>query len=216
MTLKNIHPIHFGLSFVLFFFLVSGAVLADTGSKKKKAAKPQFKGPAAVLEKHMQELFEHSKKVNKPKSAKNKARKKIETSVDWQKISRICLGNAQLKKQSRKDVKKFEDYLHEIISLTAFSKMDSFWKGTTYKLESIDIKKQEALVAARFFVEDDDYELKYYLYKKGKSWLLYDLAYEDIRYSTNINEQIVFFLKDNTFADLLKKLEKRRAELKES
>ena len=43
--------------------------------------------------------------------------------------------------------------------------------------------------------------------------MIYDISYEDIRYSTNISEQIDAFLKDGNFATLLEKLRKRRDEL---
>jgi hypothetical protein len=43
--------------------------------------------------------------------------------------------------------------------------------------------------------------------------LISDIAYEELKYSANIREQLDAFLKEKSFSDLLTKLRKRSEEL---
>jgi ABC-type transporter MlaC component len=62
-------------------------------------------------------------------------------------------------------------------------------------------------------VKEDSFGLDYYLSKKGNQWLISDIAYEELKYSANIREQLDAFLKEKSFSDLLTKLRKRSEEL---
>ena len=96
------------------------------------------------------------------------------------------------------------------------SGVKEFWDGNTkYKFENIEIKGSTAKVPTKFFVKGEPFMLEYFFSKKGDQWLIYDISYEDVRYSTNISEQIDAFLKEGNFATLLDKLRKRRDELSE-
>jgi len=178
-----------------------------------KKPKPVFKGAALKLKKHVAGLFETSKEVNDPKK-KKKARAIIEAAMDWHRIAYICLGD-HWKKQSEKNRNSFKAILKEIISLSAYSRMGDFWGGTSYEFEKIDIKRKTAYVVARFDTDDESYRFEYFFRKIAKGWLIVDLSYEELKYSENISEQINAFLNEKSFAELLKKMRKRRTELKE-
>ncbi len=186
---------------------------APVVEKKEAPKEVVFTGAALKIKERMDELFESSKKVNIKGAAGTKARQNIETAMDWEKISRDCLGDAQWKKQSQGNLKAFQNLLKEVVVKTAYSRMDTFWKETTYKFEKIDVKGNTAFVTANFTVKGDAFRLDYYLQKKGAQWFIHDIAFEEMRYSTNINEQLVAFLKEKPFPSLLERLKKRRAEL---
>ncbi len=166
---------------------------------------------AVAIKTKMEKLFEASKSVNG--TGKDTARKQIEGAMDWEKIASSCLGPPQWKKLAAKDRHEFQSLLKEVIVKTAYTRMDTFWDKTTYTFNKIDIKSGDAHVVSKFNASGDILTLDYYLAKKGGEWLVYDISYEDNRYSTNINEQLTAFLREKSFAQLLNNLKKRRDEL---
>jgi len=169
----------------------------------------------AEIKKQLENLFSESRKVNSA-TAKEKAtsRAKIEAALDWDRIARDCLGAKETKKQGAASFKQFNNLLHDVIVKTAYTRLDKFWDGgTTYTFTKVDPKGKDAHVVVEFKVGEDPFNLDYYLTKKGPNWVVYDISYEGLRYSENINEQIVAFLKEKGFISLLDKLKKRRDEL---
>ena len=178
------------------------------------AEAPAFTGEAAKIKAYMEDLFDASKKVNLPGTEKAKSRAAIEAAIDWDKIATGALGTANAKKHAGKNFSDFRGLLKDVVTKTAFSRMDKFWQeGTVVTFKSIDVKGGLAHVAATFTVKDESFSLDYYLTKRGAGWAVYDIAYEDLKYSDNINEQIEAFLKEKPFKELLVKLQKRREEL---
>ncbi len=200
---------HFALVFLLFFVsFARGAEIVDPSDKSDKT----FTGDAAVIREQMKVLFQASRKVNGADKAQ--ARADIDASMDWQRIAHDCLGSANWKKQPEKNRAEFEKLLHEVVVKTAYSRLDKFWDAsTTYKFDKIDVTDKEAHVRAKFAVSGDTVALDYYLGKNGAKWLIHDIAFEDNRYSTNINEQLTAFLKEKPFSALVASLKKRRDEL---
>jgi ABC-type transporter MlaC component len=176
--------------------------------------KAEETGPAKDITTRLESLFETSKKVNLEGPDKQKARDTIEKAMDWEKIAKMCLGDKLVKKHSGKNFEEFRNLLKDVVTRTAFTRLDKFWEGNTnYKFEKIEIQGDSAKVPAKFFVKGEPFELDYYLSKKGSDWLIYDISYEEVRYSTNISEQIDAFLKEGNFSTLLGKLKKRRDDL---
>lgn len=191
------------------------AVPADSAAptEAKKAA-PAVSGVQAELIQRMEELFSTSKKVNLPGAEGDKARAQIRTAMDWNRIAQDAIGKGAWKKQPAKRQKEFETLLREVVEKTAYSRLDKFWtKGTSYKFQTIEVKGGVAHVPAKFLVDGKSFVLDYYLNEKAKRWLIHDIAYEGLRYSENIHEQIDSFLKEKPFAELLNKLKKRLDEL---
>jgi ABC-type transporter MlaC component len=173
-----------------------------------------FAEDAASLQKRTEALFESSKNVNsKDAKVKAKARADMDNALDWDKVAEDALGSANWKKQSQKNRNDFKNLLKEVIVRTAYTRMDKFWDGATYKFDKVEAKDGKGHVVARFNVKQDSYVLDYYFHSKGGKWFIYDLAFEGERYSVNINEQISAFLGEKSFANLLDKLKKRRDEL---
>lgn len=166
-----------------------------------------------VLKKQLENLFEASKKVNVSTPEKGKARTEIEQAIDWEEIAKLCLGETNSKKYS-KGFSDFRNLLKEVITKTAFSRMDKFWEnGTTAIVDKVEIKGATAHVGAKFNSKNETFALDYFLSKKGSKWMINDIAFEDMKYSVNIKEQLDAFLKEKKFNDLLEKLRKRRDEL---
>jgi len=192
----------------LGFFLMS-LVFLPTWANEQTSVDSQLRN-------QMEELFQASKLVNEPKEQK-KARLAIEKAVDWDEIATLCLGKQAAKKNQGKNFSDFRNLLREVVSKTAFSRLDKFWQnGTTATIDKVELNKNTAHVAAKFKSKEDVFSLDYYLNKKGSQWLIYDIAYEDLKYSENIKEQVDVFLKEKSFSDLLGKLRKRAEELDKS
>lgn len=191
------------LGLVIGFFIISPSQVRGAASTKEITSR-------------LEELFQASRKVNAPGDEKQKARSFIENSMDWEKIAQMCLGPKHAKKNAGKNLDSFKNLLKEVVIKTAYTRLDKFWDGNTkYQFENIELKGNTARVPTKFFVKGEPALLEYYLTKKGDQWLIYDISYEEIRYSTNISEQIDAFLKEGNFASLLDKLKKRRDELAE-
>ena len=170
-------------------------------------------GENDILKKQLEGLFEFSKKVNLPTQEKEKARAEIEQAIDWEGIAKLCLGEANSKKYS-KGFADFRNLLREVITKTAFSRMDKFWEnGTTAVIDKVEVEGVKAHVGAKFNSKSETFALDYYLSKKGSKWMIQDVAFEDMKYSVNIKEQLDAFLKEKNFNDLLEKLRKRKDEL---
>lgn len=179
------------------------------------AEEQTFTGEAAKIKSNLESLFEISKKVNAGGAVEKKARADMEKAIDWNELAEGCLGKENKKKYSSQ-FGQFRDLLKDVVIRTSYSRMDKFWEGnTTYKFEKIDVTGNKAVASAKFLVKEDSFALDYYLSKIGGDWKVTDISYEDLRYGTNINEQIDAFLKEKkSFPELLNKLKKRRAELK--
>lgn len=190
---------------------------APATSAPTEPAGPVYTGEAAKLKDHLEVLFDASRKINSANDAERKsARGKIETSMDWQEVAKDGLGAAEWSKTSAANRKAYTDLLQEVIVKTAYTRLDTFWDGAKYHFSKIDIKGNKAQATAIYDVKGEKFTLDYYLLKNGGKWLIYDIAFEDIRYSENIREQIKAFLKEKGFSSLLAKLKKRRDDLNEN
>ncbi len=176
---------------------------------------PKYTGEAEAIRVRFNQLFEASKKVNDPKT-KVAARAQIEAALDWGRIGADCLGKRNSAKASGGQRADFTSTLKEVVIRTSFSRLDKFWDGATPRFDVIDVSGNEAHIVCRFYFATENLTLDYYVNKKGGRWLIYDLAYDEIRYSINIHDQITAFLKEKTMAELLVKLKKRRDELGKS
>ncbi len=180
----------------------------------KEPAGPVYTGEAAKLKDYLEVLFDASRKINSANDAERKsARGKIEASMDWQEVAKDGLGPKEWTKTSAANRKLYQDLLQEVIVKTAYTRLDTFWEGAKYHFSKIDIKGNKAQATAIYDVKGEKFTLDYYLLKNGGKWLIYDIAFEDIRYSENIREQIKAFLKEKGFSSLLAKLKKRRDDL---
>lgn len=165
------------------------------------------------IKEYLEDLFKASRDVNAGGDAQKKARAKIESAMNWERIAIDCLGAKQWAAQPVKNRNQFRDLLHEVIAKTAFTRLDAFWNGASYTFNKIDVKGKEAHVVAVYKVKGDALSLEYYLERSGASWRLYDISYEGFRYSSNINEQLKEFLKEKGFASLIDRLKKRLDDL---
>ncbi len=173
-----------------------------------------FTGEAAKVQTHLELLFSASKEVNSEDPAKRAAaRKQIQESMDWERVGKDCLGTAEWNKIPAKNRQAYLDLLQDVIVKTAYTRLDTFWDGAKYDFTKMDIKGNNLHSTAVYTVKDDSFTLDYFLTKKGGKWLIYDVAFEDIRYSENIREQIRAFLKEKGFPNLLAKLKERRDKL---
>lgn len=204
------------LTFLMSFLLITSFSVADEATAPAAEKEVEFKGEALAVKKKLVELFEISKQVNTNGPGKAKARAELEAALDWDKISELCLGKEHVKKNSGKNFEEFKGLLKDVVIKTAYSRLDKFWKDTTYKIDSIDVKGNDAKTVSKFYVKGEPFVLEYFFYKKNNKWSIYDISYEELRYSVNINEQIDAFLREKPFSGLLEKLKKRRAELDES
>ncbi|MBI1861498.1 MAG: ABC transporter substrate-binding protein [Deltaproteobacteria bacterium] len=173
---------------------------------------PKYTGEPERVRQQFLDLFESSKKVNAP-DGKKEARARIESALDWETVSLNCLGKKEWAKAGGKNRLEFQNTLKEVILRTAYGRLDKFWEGATPRFEKIEIKGSDGHIACRFYFPTEVFSIDYYVLKKGDRWLIYDLAYEDIRYSVNIHDQLEAFLKEKKMSDLLEKLRKRRDEL---
>jgi ABC-type transporter MlaC component len=187
------------------------APAVEVSPEKRDTTTKTYTGEALKLKDQMIGLFAASEKVNSA-AEKSKARGIIETAVDWDRIAKTCLG-AEWKKQSAPNREKFQKLLKEVILKTAFSRMDTFWDGTSYKFDKIDVTGKEAKVRAKFKVKEDFITIDYHMNKKGEKWLMHDVVYDDLVYSQVVNEKVSTFLKEGKFAGLLDSLRKRLDEL---
>lgn len=177
---------------------------------------PVFAAPStndAVIKKYVEDLFVASKKINTPAEQK-KARAEIENSLDWDKISELCLGASRWKSTSGANKTEFKRLLKEVILKTAYSRLDKFWTpDLTYEFQPITWTGGNAGVPVKFTVKGEPFVLEYFFTKKAGKWTIFDVSYEDVRYSVNINEQLDAFLKEKGFSELLGKLRRRLEEL---
>jgi ABC-type transporter MlaC component len=176
---------------------------------------PLLAAPTAnddAIKKHVEDLFAASKKINAAES--KQARSQIENALDWDKIAELCLGAGRWKSTSASNRAEFKRLLKEVILKTAFSRLDKFWTpDLTYEFQPIVWKGGNAEVPVKFTVKGEPFVLEYFLTKKSGKWTIFDVSYEDVRYSVNINEQIDAFLKEKGFHELLGKLKHRLEDL---
>jgi len=177
---------------------------------------PLFAAPSpndAVITKTVEDLFAASKKINNPGEQKQ-ARAQIEAALDWDRIAELCMGTSRWKSTAARSKAEFKRLLKEVILKTAYSRLDKFWTpDLTYAFQPIQWTGGNAAVPVKFTVKGEPFVLEYFFMKKGGKWTIFDVSYEDVRYSVNINEQIDEFLKEKSFKDLLGKLRRRLEEL---
>ncbi len=196
-SIKNL----FLLSLIFNFLFVFSVKAESSGASKEIVTK-------------LENLFTSSKKVNTPGEEQQKARSEIENAMDWDKIAQMCLGAKYAKKNAGKNFEDFRILLKDVVLKTAYPRLDKFWNSNTrYVFQDIEVKGNIAKIPTKFIVKGESSMLEYYLSKKDNNWLIYDISYEEERYSTHISEQIDAFLKEGSFATLLDKLRKRRDEL---
>ncbi|MBY0369135.1 ABC transporter substrate-binding protein [bacterium] len=205
------------------FLFTPLAQAADPAPAAAPAAAPvataptekKYTGEEAKLQTFMSEVFEASRKVNTEGADKTASREKIQKAMDWERVAKDCLGTSAWNKASAANRKSYKDLLEDVIIRTAYTRVDTFMTGATYEFKEIQVKGKDAHVQAVFKQGVDDFTLDYYLGKKGAGWQVYDIAFEDIRYSENIREQIKAFLSEKGFPSLLAKLKERRDKLVE-
>jgi len=181
------------------------ATISFAAETEATSANPELEASAKEW---LVKLFEASKKVNGPEQ--KAARAHIENSLDWDEVARTCLGDAEWKKQAGKNRTEFRNLLKEVIVRTAFTRMDKFWDGATYAWEKATIEGKRVTLRTKFSLKEDSYLLDYYMEKSKSGWHITDLAFEDLRYSVNISEQLNSYLKEKNFGNLLTNLRKKR------
>jgi phospholipid transport system substrate-binding protein len=201
----------------LHLAFLSFAILFSSGLKAAEAPGGKtYTGEAAKIKTQLETLFDASRNVNDAAPATKKtARQAIEDSMDWEQVAKECLGMKEWNKNTPANRNLYRDILQDVVVKTAYTRLDKFWDGATYQFTKIDVKGDKADVSAKYTVKGEHFSLDYYMLKKGATWKIYDVAFEDFRYSENIREQITAFLKDKGFPNLLDKLKKRREELTE-
>ncbi len=171
-------------------------------------------GEALTVKTRLVDLFEVSKGVNlSNKALREKARTQVEAALDWNRIAADCLGKRHWAKQSEKGRNDFRNMLKEVVILTAYSRLDKFWKGASYQFEKFESVKGTMRAPTKFIIGNSSFMLEYFLEQKEGKWWIIDIAYEGVRYSENISAQIDGFLREKPFTELLGKLKKRREEL---
>jgi ABC-type transporter MlaC component len=203
------------LPILLVLVPVVHAADAPSGASVQGA---EVKGEALVLKTQMEKLFVLSKDVNSSNAAKRRAgRAAVLGALDWDRAAATCVGPKDWQKQSAKSQAAFRDLLRDVITLSAFERLDKFWADiTSYTFYKFDMKAKTAFFMSEFKVKNgENYLLEYYLMKKGARWLIEDISYEGMRYKENIAEQVTSFLKENSFPKLIEKLQKRKADLQQ-
>jgi ABC-type transporter MlaC component len=208
------------LSWFLLCFAAAPGVAVDAAPSAPAA---QLSAEATQLKGKLSELFEKSKNVNAKGAKGTDARAAIDGALDWDRIAKDCLPDSEFKKAGSKNISDFKGLLKDVIVKTAYSRLDSFWKGAEYSFPEIKVTGEKAHAKAIFKVKDkegadEEFALDYYLFKRpsDKKWMIYDVAFDEVRYSENIREQIKTFLGEKGFPNLLTKLRERRKELVES
>jgi ABC-type transporter MlaC component len=203
----------FTLSLANVAFAEEAAAPTPASAPVEQAPAPKkFEGEAAKIQEKMETLFDASRKVNGPAATRDKYRQVIDSSLDWDRISTDCLGKNSTKGTAAQR-QQFRTLLRDVVEKTAFSRLDTFWDGTTYQFTKIDVTGEKAHVSSMFNVKNKSFSLDYFLHKKSGGWSIYDISFKNERYSENIKEQIGEFLAQGNFNTLLDKLKKRREEL---
>ena len=95
-----------------FLFLSLGLIARASEMDPADKTDKKYTGDAADIRTQVTALFQASRKVNG--AEKNAARAALEGAMDWERISRECLGPTQWKKQPEKNRVEFEKLLHEV------------------------------------------------------------------------------------------------------
>lgn len=201
---------------VLNLVFVSTAFASGVALAAAPTAPPKtWTGEQKKIQAQMDELFAASKQVKQPGDVGKSAKRKVEASLDWQQISKDCLGKDISGAQSAGDLKKFEGLLRDVVVKTAYSRLETFWKSVKgYEFDKIEVKKDTATVLAKFTVDSELYDLEYFLRKKNGMWWIVDISFEGVRYSGTIHEKLKeFFQEKKSFSSLIERLSKRRQEL---
>lgn len=205
---------------------MSFAVSVGADEPKKADTTAVTTGDAKKVEAYLRELFEQSKHVNGTDAKGTKARSMIEDSLDWKRVAKDCLPPAEYSRQlnsgdkGTKNLGEFEALLKQVVMNTAFSRLGKFWDNASYVFTKMDSKDGNTHAQAKFSIkeggETEIFILDYYLFKKKENsrWYIYDIAFEDIRYSETIGGQIKSYLGEKGFDSLLGKLRDRLKELK--
>jgi phospholipid transport system substrate-binding protein len=190
--------------------------LASVGFSAEAPGGKTYTGEAFKIKTQLETLFDSSRKVNDSTPAtRSAARQAIENAMEWDQIAKDCLGTKEWNKTPAASRNQYVTLLREVVVKTAYTRLDKFWDGASYQFTKIDVKGEKAQATAKYTVKGEHFSLDYYLVKKGANWEIYDVAFEDFRYSENIREQITAFLKDKGFPNLLDKLKKRKEELED-
>ncbi len=190
--------------------------LASVGWSAEAPGGKTYTGESFKIKTQLEALFDASRKVNDATGGtRATARKAIEDSMEWEQIAKDCLGTKEWNKTPAASRTQYVGLLKDVVVKTAYTRLDKFWDGASYQFTKIDVKGDKAQATAKYTVKGENFSLDYYLMKKGAAWEIYDVAFEDFRYSENIREQITAFLKDKGFPNLLEKLKKRKEELED-
>ncbi|RME43931.1 MAG: ABC transporter substrate-binding protein [Deltaproteobacteria bacterium] len=223
---RNFSPF---LSLVLLFLLGSPvALLGATSDHSSQAIDGPETGisaesdlsPSETIQRLFQKINELKetlyRKGNLP-TAEAQEREETEewvaTILDYEEIARRALDRYWTT-LSPKDQEHFVSLLAELIQRTSLKKLKSYSdQRITYQEERVE--GDRAVLVTSVPGEELDVGVTYYMHRKKGRWLIIDLVIDDISLVQNYRTQFHRIISSSSYADLVARMERRLADLRQ-
>jgi len=154
------------------------------------------------------------KELEKNESSRRQDLKEaIGNIFDYREMAKRSLGK-HWKRRTPQERKHFVDLFAALLENSYADKIESYHnEKIEYIRERVDGGYAE--VRSRVFTDShDNFSLDYRLLKKKGKWLVYDVVIEDVSLVSNYRSQFNRVVRSDGYAELVRKLETKREELK--
>ena len=176
---------------------------------------PAFAGPPTDFVKGKSDKLFNI--INQPVGKERTAALKgeVRSLVAYEELAKRALGE-HWTSRTEPEKKEFISLLEELVELNYANRFQSRGKDLSYKVRYTDEKtrKDQAIVKTEVDYGKEVTTLDYKLLKSAETFIIFDVVFDDISLEETYRESYVPIIAKNGWADLIKRMKERLAELK--
>ena len=169
--------------------------------------------PSQIVEESVNEILDLLRDQTLDQTDRRaKIRATIKTRFDFEAMSQRTLAT-NWRKATEQEREQFIDLFSQLIENTYIGKIEAY---TDEKIEypGEKIKGSKAIVETLIIAASADIPVDYRLYKKGDTWLVYDVIIEGVSLVSNYRSSYQEIVKKEGFNGLLAKMQEKLDELR--
>ncbi len=150
----------------------------------------------------------------KKEERRNKIRSLINERFDFEEMAKRSLAR-HWKKRTPEEKKEFVSLFSQLLEASYIGKIEGYSdEKITYDKEEIKGGGKYGVVSTTIATKNVDIPIDYKVILRGATWWVYDIAIEGVSFISTYRNQYNKIIMKESYADLIKKMKKKLAEVK--
>ena len=190
------------------------SVAKKAAKQVNKAAAKDLNSPLAVVqeyEKDIKSILQKYKDTSTEVARKDRAgkiRSRINRFFDFAELARLSLGE-RWGKLNKADRTRFQSTFVKLIERSYLDKSHRLVAEYDVEYDKQTVNGKRARVNSKIKKDDLDVYIGYEMHRPSKSWLIYNVIFDDLNMLNNYRSQFNRVISENSFAYLIERMEDR-------